>query len=95
MSMKCVHYGRPRKSAPADTVSLRQGCCSLFNLKQDAGVLVPMKSVMKHNHKPDPRIYDHYRKNLRLPVALTDKVEALISVAAPPNKLCGALRGIV
>ncbi len=49
--MKCVHYGEPKKSAPADTVSLQRGCCSITNLKQGDGVLVPMKCGEQPQHR--------------------------------------------
>ncbi len=51
--MKCGHYREPRKSAPVDTVSLRQGCCSIVNLNQEDDILVSMKLDMRHNHKPE------------------------------------------
>ncbi len=93
--MKCVHYGgQPRKSAPADTISLRQGCCSIVNLKQADGILVPMKCDMRHNHQPEPQDCAHYRKNLRLPENLAGKEETMLSVNAPTEELREALVGM-
>ncbi len=92
--MECVHYGESRKSAPVDTVSLRQGCCSIVNLKQANGIPVPMKCDMRHNRKPEPQDGAHYRKNLGLPENLAENVETMLSVNAPTEELREALVGM-
>ncbi len=90
-SMKCVHFGQPKISAPADTISLRQGCCSIVNLKQSDGILGPTKCDTRHNHKPKPQDCAHDRKNLRLPENLAEKVETMLSVNAPTEEVREAL----
>ncbi len=53
-----------------------------------------MTCDMRPNHKPEPQNGAHYRKNLRLPENLAEKVETMLSVNAPTEELREALGGM-